>query len=208
PARPPAPEPPASQWAAADAGEVAGADHSPSEPFPLAPPEAPGGLETVVVLETQVDDLTPQAIGYVSDRLLHSGALDVFTQGVTMKKSRPGHLITVITYPDQVDQCEGILFAETTTLGIRRQMQQRQRLHRAQRSIHTPWGPVTLKVAWDPHSGACLNAHPEYEDCARLARAHQVPWQTVHRQALVQWQMQENSTPKIQSSTPKTENSP
>ena len=150
-------------------------------------PEAPGGVETVMVLETQVDDLTPQAIGYVSDRLLQAGALDVFTQAIGMKKSRPGHLLTVIAYPDQADRCETILFEETTTLGVRRQPQQRRRLGRSWQSVQTPWGAVTVKLAWDS-KGQLLNAHPEYKDCARLAQAHQVPWQTVHRHALCQWQ--------------------
>ena len=166
------------------------------------PPEAPGGVETVVVLETQVDDLTPQAIGYVSDRLLQTGALDVFTQAIGMKKSRPGHLLTVIAYPDQVEHCETILFAETTTLGVRRQPQQRRRLGRSWQSVPTPWGAVTVKLAWNG-KGQLLNAHPEYEDCARLAQAHQVPWQTVHRHALCQWQgssiTAENSNPDTQS---------
>jgi uncharacterized protein (DUF111 family) len=150
-------------------------------------PEAPGGVETVMVLETQVDDLTPQAIGYVSDRLLQTGALDVFTQAIGMKKSRPGHLLTVIAYPDQADRCETILFEETTTLGVRRQPQQRRRLGRSRQAVATPWGTVTVKLAWDGQ-GQLLNAHPEYEDCARLARAHQVPWHTIHHQALYQWQ--------------------
>ncbi|WP_008308921.1 nickel pincer cofactor biosynthesis protein LarC [Leptolyngbya sp. PCC 6406] len=158
------------------------------EKTPEKKTEAAAGIETVVVLETQVDDLTPQAIGYVGERLLQTGALDVFTQSITMKKSRPGHLITVITYPDQVPQCEEILFQETTTLGIRRQEQQRLRLGREHRTVITPWGPVGIKIAFDPHGTVVINAHPEYEDCARLARQHQIPWRTVHLQALCQWQ--------------------
>jgi uncharacterized protein (TIGR00299 family) protein len=153
-------------------------------------------LETVTVLETQVDDLSPQAIGYLYDRLLEIGALDVFTQGLTMKKSRPGHLITVIAKPEQVPDCEQIIFQETTTLGIRRQVQQRVALRRERQRVATPWGDIHIKVAFDPHTDQVMNAHPEYEDCADLARQHQLPWRTVHHQALCQWQAQQ---PKIQT---------
>ncbi len=149
-----------------------------SHPFPT---------DTVVTLTTQIDDLSPQALGYVSDRLFQAGALDVFTQGITMKKSRPGHLLTVIAPPEQADACSQLIFTETTTLGIRRQPQQRHYLPRSYQAIPTPYGPVTLKVAHDPQDGTPLKAHPEYEDCARLAQAHGIPWQRVHHQALGQW---------------------
>ncbi|PSN20566.1 nickel pincer cofactor biosynthesis protein LarC [filamentous cyanobacterium CCP5] len=144
-------------------------------------------LETVVVLETQVDDLSPQVIGYLYDRLFAAGALDVFYQTVGMKKSRPGFLVTVIGAPEDVDACEQVLFAETTTLGVRRQLQQRHALHRVHKSVTTPYGSVRLKLAYHPQTQALLNVHPEYEDCAALAQHHQVPWLTVHRAALGTW---------------------
>lgn len=159
-----------------------------SAAIPLTPKGFP--TETVILLETQVDDLTPQAIGYVSDRLFQLGALDVFTQGIAMKKSRPGHLITVIAPPDKADLCSHCLFTETTTLGIRCQPQQRLYLRREHQEVTTPHGPVGIKVAYDPTTGAVINAHPEYEDCARLAQRHNLPWRTIHLQALCQWQQQ------------------
>ncbi len=142
-------------------------------------------LETVVVLETQIDDLSPQAIGYVMTVLLTAGALDVFTQSVGMKKSRLGLLLTVICHPDQVDQCEAILFRETTTLGIRRSQQQRTALNRWFEQVSTIYGPVQIKVAgWN---AKITNVQPEYEDCVQLAQEHQVPWREVHRLALQAW---------------------
>ncbi|NER81928.1 MAG: nickel pincer cofactor biosynthesis protein LarC [Leptolyngbya sp. SIO1D8] len=147
------------------------------------------GIEAVTVLETQVDDLSPQAIGYLYDCLLQAGALDVFTQGVMMKKSRPGHLITVITYPEQAQVCEQILLTETTTLGVRYTQHTRLRLRREIRPIETAWGTVRMKVAFEPHSDQPLKAHPEYEDCATLARQHHLPWRVVHDQALCHWQL-------------------
>jgi uncharacterized protein (DUF111 family) len=143
-----------------------------------------------MVLETQVDDLSPQAIGYVYERLLAVGALDVFTQNVTMKKSRPGHLITVIVYPEMAATCEQILLRETTTLGVRRIPQIRLRLQRQLVSVTTPLGIVRMKLAFLPGQNQLLKAHPEYEDCAAIAQAHDLPWREVHTLAMTCWQQQ------------------
>lgn len=147
-------------------------------------------LEAIAVLETQIDDLSPQAVGYLYERLGTTGALDLFTQAVGMKKSRPGILLTVLCSPEKIDQCERVLFEETSTLGIRRQTQWRRALKREWQAIATPYGTVRLKLAYYPTTGELLNVHPEYEDCANLARQHQIPWQEVHRSALGEWYLQ------------------
>ncbi|MEM1309090.1 MAG: nickel pincer cofactor biosynthesis protein LarC [Cyanobacteria bacterium P01_H01_bin.153] len=152
--------------------------------------EARSGEETVTVLETQVDDLSPQAIGYLYDRLFAVGALDVFVQPVTMKKSRLGHLMTAITYPEQAAACEAALLQETTTLGVRRTQQTRLRLRREIVSLTLALGTVRMKVAYLPNCDRPLKAHPEYEDCAAIARQHQMPWREVHQQAIIQWHQQ------------------
>ena len=167
---------------------------SPQEKKTSAEVEQRQGIESVIVLETQVDDLSPQAIGYLYDCLLKAEALDVFTQGITMKKSRPGHLVTVITYPEQALACEQILLRETTTLGVRRMQQTRQRLRREIVLMEMPLGTVRMKVAFDPISGALLKAHPEYEDCVALAQQHALPWREVHNQALCHWQVHHAKT--------------
>lgn len=154
----------------------------------VAPPAL--DLEPITVLETQIDDLSPQAIGYLYERLWSGGALDVFTQPAGMKKSRPGVLLTVICPPSQSDACEYILFEETTTLGVRRQQQWRRALQRQLLPVSTPYGEVRLKLAYHPQTRQLMNAHPEFEDCAALARQHQVPWQSVHRSALCHWYAQ------------------
>ncbi|MEM7769169.1 MAG: nickel pincer cofactor biosynthesis protein LarC [Cyanobacteria bacterium P01_A01_bin.37] len=143
--------------------------------------------EAVIVLETQIDDLSPQAIGYVFDELFQVGALDVFTQAVGMKKNRPGTLLTVICRPSDVESCEAVLFSETTTLGIRRTEQSRRILHREIQSIETPYGIVRLKLARRSPMAPIINVQPEYEDCARLARQHQLPWLTIHQAAIQSW---------------------
>ncbi|MEG5137551.1 MULTISPECIES: nickel pincer cofactor biosynthesis protein LarC [unclassified Microcoleus] len=141
--------------------------------------------ETVCVLETQIDDLSPQAIGYVFDALFAAGSLDVFTTPIVMKKSRLGVLLTVICHPEFQDACEAVMFRETTTLGIRRSTQQRTILHREFETVQTEYGEVQIKVA---KSGETIvNVQPEYEDCAEIARLKNVSWREVHRLALQSW---------------------
>jgi hypothetical protein len=146
--------------------------------------------QTICVLETQIDDLNPQAIGYLFDALFEVGALDVFTQAIGMKKSRPGILVTVICSPEKVDACEAIVFRETSTLGIRHSTQQRSCLDRTFQSVKTDYGMVQVKVA--SYKGAIVNVQPEYEDCARLAREHRMAWREIHRSALQAWHLQQH----------------
>lgn len=145
------------------------------------------GKEAIVVLETQIDDLNPQAIAYTLDALLKAGAVDAFTQAIGMKKSRSGILLTVICHPQKVSACEAILFRETTTLGIRHSMQNRTILDREIQTIQTDFGTVRVKVAWAEDRNQPLNVQPEYEDCAQLAQQHNKPWREVHRLALQAW---------------------
>ncbi|MGB3292495.1 MAG: nickel pincer cofactor biosynthesis protein LarC, partial [Phormidesmis sp.] len=140
-------------------------------PVPAAPK-----TETIIELQTQLDDISPQAIGYVFERLFAVGALDVFTQAVAMKKNRLGTLLTVLTHPADAAACEALLFRETTTLGIRHTQQQRSVLRREMVTVTTAYGEVTTKVARAYEGGEVLNIQPEYEDCARLARSHTAPW--------------------------------
>jgi uncharacterized protein (TIGR00299 family) protein len=152
--------------------------------------------ETITVLETQIDDLNPQAIGYTLDALFAAGAVDVFTQAIGMKKSRPGILLTVVCHPEQVQDCETVIFQETTTLGIRQTVQQRSILQREIQTVQTELGEIKVKVAWG-EEGAIANVQPEYEDCATLARKHKLPWREVHQLALTAWLLQSES--KVQA---------
>jgi pyridinium-3,5-bisthiocarboxylic acid mononucleotide nickel chelatase len=150
--------------------------------------QSPSNLETVVVLETQLDDLNPQAIGYAFESLFAAGAVDVFTQAIGMKKSRPGVLLTVICHPPAVAACETVLFRETSTLGIRRWQQQRSILEREMQTTETAYGLVRVKVA--RQGTIIINVQPEFEDCARLARQHQLPWSEMHQLAVCAWYAQ------------------
>ncbi|EKQ70740.1 TIGR00299 family protein [Leptolyngbyaceae cyanobacterium JSC-12] len=160
---------------------------SSSSPNPSAPPPSTQ-IEQVAVLETQIDDLNPQAIGYVLERLLETGALDAFTQAIGMKKSRPGTLLTVVCRPEDTAICEAIMFRETTTLGIRQVLQQRHALPREIQSVQTEYGVVRVKVAWAKgRDRPPTNVQPEYEDCAHLARQYNLAWREVHHAALQSW---------------------
>ncbi|NEQ54224.1 MAG: nickel pincer cofactor biosynthesis protein LarC [Leptolyngbya sp. SIO3F4] len=147
-------------------------------------PTTPGYSESVIELQTQLDDLTPQAIGYLYEGLLKAGALDVFTQAVGMKKNRPGILLTVICNEANVHACQALLFLETTTLGIRKTVQQRQALYRTWQSVMTTYGPVQIKAGLATPNGPVINLQPEYETCANLARDHGVGWKRVQWNAI------------------------
>jgi uncharacterized protein (TIGR00299 family) protein len=133
--------------------------------------------ETITVLEANLDDLNPQVVGYVMDRLLEEGALDAFGVPVQMKKNRPGTLLTVLCKIEDAARFSQVIFAETTTLGIRRCDEKRQTLARNWITVNTRWGDVRLKVA--SMNGTVTNYAPEYEDCRRIAAEHHVPLKSV-----------------------------
>ncbi len=137
--------------------------------------------ETITVLEANLDDLNPQVFGYVMDRLLEDGALDVFGVPVQMKKSRPGTLLAVLCKPADADKLAQIIFTETTTLGVRRRDEVRQTLARRWVNVRTEWGEVRIKIA--SMNGTVTNYAPEYEDCRRIAVEHHVPLKTIIQEA-------------------------
>jgi len=138
--------------------------------------------DTICVLEANLDDLSPQVFGYVMDRLLEAGALDVFATPVQMKKNRPGSLLTVLAKPEAADTLSHIMFAETTTLGIRRREEKRQILARRWETVETRWGAVRIKIA--NMNGSVTNYAPEYEDCRKIATEQDVPLKTVMAEAM------------------------
>ena len=137
--------------------------------------------EIVTVLEANLDDLNPQVFGYVMDRLLEEGALDVFGMPVQMKKNRPGMLLTVLCKAEDAGKLTQLIFTETTTLGVRRRDEMRQTLARRWENVRTPWGEVRIKIA--SMNGTVTNYAPEYEDCRRIASEQHVPLKTVIQEA-------------------------
>jgi uncharacterized protein (TIGR00299 family) protein len=133
--------------------------------------------DQVWVLETNLDDLPGEVVGYCYDLLFAAGALDVWTIPIAMKKNRPGVLLSVIVPAGAVAAVEEVLFRETHTFGIRRHLADRHKLKREPASVDTPWGPVQGKRGW--LDGRATVFTPEYEDCARVAREHGVSLQEV-----------------------------
>ena len=141
--------------------------------------------ETITVLEANLDDLNPQVFGYVMDRLLEAGALDVFGAPVQMKKNRPGMVLTVLAKAEDAAKLTQILFAETTTLGVRRREERRQALARKWVTVATRWGHVRLKIA--SMNGTVTNYAPEYEDCRKIAAEKHVPLKSVMQEAMQEY---------------------
>jgi uncharacterized protein (TIGR00299 family) protein len=140
------------------------------------------GFETIVSIECEIDDMNPQLFGPLMDRLHAAGALDVYYAPVQMKKNRPGTLVTVIAAPDRRDALAGILFTDTTTIGVRHREMLRERLERTLRTIETPVGPIRFKVA--SRGGRVVNASPEFEDCVKAAAEHGLPIKDVQARAV------------------------
>jgi hypothetical protein len=141
--------------------------------------------EQIVILEANLDDLSPQVLAYAMERLLSAGALDVFSVPVQMKKSRPGALLTVLAKTEDADRLTKMIFAETTTLGVRRREERRQTLSRRWETVNTTWGPIRIKIA--NMNGSVSNYAPEYEDCRALAEAKQIPLRTIMQEAIQQY---------------------
>jgi hypothetical protein len=137
--------------------------------------------ETITVLDANLDDLNPQVFGYVMDRLLDEGALDVFGIPVQMKKNRPGIILTVLCKSEDAGKLAQLIFSETTTLGMRQREEYRQTLARRWENVRTQWGEVRIKIA--SMNGTITNYAPEYEDCRRIAAEHHVPLKTVIQEA-------------------------
>ena len=138
--------------------------------------------DKITVLEANLDDLNPQVFAYAMERLLSEGALDVFSVPIQMKKGRSGALLTVLAKTEDAVRLTKLIFAETTTLGVRRREEERQVLPRRWETVATTWGPVRIKIA--NLNGSVANYAPEYEDCRALAAAHHIPLKQVIQEAV------------------------
>jgi hypothetical protein len=140
--------------------------------------ESEGGRERITKLECNLDDMTGEDIGFAEERLFGAGALEVFTQPVYMKKSRPGVLLSVICRTEDADRIAAEIMKHTTTLGIRRQDMSRYALERRIETADTPYGEVRVKHA---RGMGVDRSKPEYEDLAELARKNGVPLAEVRK---------------------------
>ncbi len=148
-------------------------------------------VETVVELECNLDDMTPEAVGYATRLLMESGALDVYTTPVTMKKNRPAVLLTCLCAPDDKDDLSRLILQHTTTLGLRYQTKRRDVLGHTVYRVATKYGDIRVKSA---AGYGITKEKPEYEDVAKAADAHGVPFEKVWTAAVRQMKSNKQET--------------
>jgi hypothetical protein len=147
--------------------------------------------QEIAIIETVIDDSSPQVLAYVSEKLLEAGAWDVYRIPVQMKKGRTGVQMTVLCRPDLVPALRDLLFRETTTIGLHWRIENKIALAREFADVQTSWGKVRIKIARLP-DGTIANAAPEYEDCKHLATEHAVPLKRVIEEAIRTFAVKEN----------------
>ncbi len=133
--------------------------------------------QSLVLMETNIDDCNPQVFDYVMQRLFKIGALDVWLTAIQMKKNRPAVKLSVMVPVALREKAEEIIFTETTTIGIRHYAVQRTVLERREETVLTAWGPVRVKIS-SSHGKICA-VTPEYDDCCQLAESNGIPLKDV-----------------------------
>jgi uncharacterized protein (TIGR00299 family) protein len=151
--------------------------------------EYPSQAERLILFETNIDDLNPEVYEHVMDRLFAEGALDVSLFPIHMKKNRPGIMLQVLSPPEIAYQLKNVVYLETSTLGIRQQVIERECLTRRFETVQTIYGPVQMKVA--DLGGGQIKYSPEYEDCKSLAQELEIPIQVIMKAAEVAFEGKE-----------------
>jgi len=154
--------------------------------------------DEIVVLEANLDDISAEVVGYVYDRLFDAGALDVFTMPIYMKKNRPGTLLTVLAPPALRGKIEAIIFAETTTFGVRSHFASRRKLSRSMVKVETEDGPIRIKVG--ARGDQIVTASPEFEDCREVAGRTGKPLSKIMENAIQIWRATEAESNKNKTS--------
>jgi uncharacterized protein (DUF111 family) len=148
--------------------------------------ETGADADTVCVLETNVDDVSGELAGFVSESLFERGALDVFTTPIFMKRNRPAVQISVICKVEDAPRLEGFLFEQGLTLGVRKQSLQRSKLARALVTVRTEFGEIGIKTG--SLNGRVVSAKPEFCDCVSAAKKHAVAVKAVMEAAIAAYQ--------------------
>ena len=138
--------------------------------------------DRVMIVEANIDDMNPQFYEHVAERLFAAGAVDVFLTPIQMKRNRPAVMLSLMVDESKLDEALGILFSETTTIGVRMHPVERRKLDREEGAVETPFGPVPVKIA--KLNGRVMNVAPEYRDCLRIAKEKNVPLKDVYQAAL------------------------
>jgi uncharacterized protein (TIGR00299 family) protein len=161
-------------------------------------------VDEVLLLETNLDDVSGEILGYTKQKLQNAGALDVFATAIQMKKDRPGTLLSVICRPADGSRLEQMLFDETGTFGIRQSRLIRSKRRRQSHTVETPWGPVVGKLGW--LSGGSTVFTPEFESCAAVAQQHGITLRDVYRGAESAWMLESQRTAQTENSAAESEN--
>ena len=151
-------------------------------------PDNSSAKNCVGIIETTIDDATPEVLSYVADCLLAAGASDVYRTPVQMKKGRAGTQLTILCSPAKAEALQRLVFLETTTLGLRYREEEKKTLARSWISVETQWGKIRIKVGM--LNGEVVNYAPEYEDCRAIAERHGVPLKQVMQAAISAWRAQ------------------
>lgn len=146
--------------------------------------------DSVVLLETNLDDQSPETFGYLLEQLLNAGALDAFFTPVVMKKGRPAYALSVLAEPADAERLAALVLKETSTFGVRLFSATRRKLHREQLTVETPFGRVKVKVG---RGEGVFKVAPEYEDCRRCAESANVPIRDVYEAALAAYRAQQET---------------
>lgn len=131
-----------------------------------------------ILLEANIDDMSPEYYEYTFERLFEAGALDVFLTPIHMKKTRPGVKLSVLAAPSMAPTLRAVIFQETTSIGLREIRVTKRELPRTLEKVQTPWGDIAVKVSF--LDGRVVNRAPEYRDCLKVAREHRVPLKQVY----------------------------
>lgn len=132
----------------------------------------------MLLIQANLDDMNPEWVSYIMDKLFDLGANDVFVVPIIMKKGRPGIMLNVLVESELLNVVEEVIFSETTTLGVRYMHASCHRLARDFEIVQTQWGPMSVKVGY--HQGKLVQYAPEFKECERVARQHQVPLKKVY----------------------------
>src|SRR5665648_82103 len=138
--------------------------------------------DEAMLIETNIDDMNPEFYDYIMDKLFVQGALDVFLTPIQMKKNRPAHMLSIIVYKQNLKEMLEVLFSESTALGVRLREIKRLRLDQQNFIAETKYGKIKIKVAM--FKGEIKNIAPEYEDCKKVAKQHQVPLKEIYDEAM------------------------
>jgi hypothetical protein len=141
--------------------------------------------DAIAVLETNLDDVSPEILGRFMETALAAGALDVSYAPLQMKKNRPGFLLAVLCAAAQADQFSELILRETSAFGVRRCMAERRKLRREFQIVRTPFGEVSMKIG--KLDGKVLQAAPEFESCRRLAEKEKLPLKQIYEAAMAAW---------------------